>query len=66
MERLSNEHLNLYGKYITYKQLCTLTNLGMSSARKLANESGAVVHIGRSARINIEKVFNHIEGVSAE
>jgi hypothetical protein len=56
--------IKTYGRYITLKQLCDATSLGLSSARKLAQDSGAVRHIGRSVRVETETVFNFIEEIN--
>lgn len=64
MNRL--ERRNKDGELITLVQACEITNLGSSTVRKLADESGAVRKIGRSYRIKKSLFLNHIEKEYAE
>ena len=47
---------NNKGILITYKQACERYNLGMNTVQRLAREAGALVKIGKSARIDIAKI----------
>ena len=49
------------GVLLTLDQMRKKSNLGASTIRKLAEESGAVRKIGKSYRINQEVFFNHID-----
>lgn len=61
MKRLNNEHTSLYGELLTLPQTCEVSNLGMSTVRKIAQESGAVRKIGRSVRIKRAVFFDYID-----
>ena len=67
-----NEKMNLAknrnenGELLTIQQTCQLSNLGVTTVRRLAEESGAVRRIGRSYRVNKKIFFEYIENVFAE
>lgn len=46
---------------LTTEQVCDLVNLGATTVRKLASESGASRKIGRSFRIHKDIFFDYIE-----
>lgn len=52
---------NKDGDLITVEQACQLSNLGRTTVRRLAEESGAVRKIGRCYRIKKKKFFEYIE-----
>lgn len=52
---------NKYGELITLDQACELANLGRNTIRRLADEAGAVVKIGKSYRIKRQILFSYIE-----
>ena len=54
------------GELITVQQACSLSNLGINTVRKLAEEAGAVRKIGKSYRINRSEFFNYIEAEFAK
>ena len=48
------------GILITYKQACERYNLGMNTVMKLARQGEALVKIGKSARVDVEKMDNFV------
>jgi hypothetical protein len=64
MKRLNNEHTSLNGELLTLPQTCEVSNLGMSTVRKIAQESGAVRKIGRSVRIKRAVFFDYIDSLN--
>ena len=59
MELLKNRNVN--GDVITIQQTQEITNLGQSTIRKLAKESGAERKIGRSYRIKKTVLLDYID-----
>lgn len=57
---------NKFGDLLKLNQVCELSNLGATTVRKLAEESGAVRKIGRSYRIKKSVFFDYIEKEYAE
>lgn len=49
------------GILLTIEQTCRMANLGASTVRQIAKESGAERKIGRSYRINKQFFFDYIE-----
>ena len=45
---------------LTYKQACERYNLGMSTVQKLARQGEALVKIGKSARVDVEKMDSFV------
>jgi hypothetical protein len=67
MNRLKNRNLN--GELLTYAQAAERANLGEKTVMRLARESGALVKIGRSARVNWSKFYQYllaVYGVASE
>lgn len=54
---------NRNGELITLQQACEDSNLGSSTVRRLADESGAVRKIGKNYRIKKSVFFDYIEAV---
>lgn len=54
------------GFLITVFQAAALINSGTATARRLAEESGAVRRIGRNYRINKQIYLDYIEQMHAE
>ena len=54
------EYDNPNAEFITVKQGSNLTNLSVTTVRKLAEESGALRKIGRCCRINKVIFLNYI------
>lgn len=52
---------NKFGDLLKLNQVCELSNLGATTVRRIAKESGAVRKIGRSYRIKKEVFFDYIE-----
>ncbi len=57
---------NQDGVLITLTQACQESNLGTTTVRKIAEESGSVRKIGRSYRIKKNIFFDYIEKVYVE
>lgn len=51
------------GKLYTYQQTAEKTNLGMNTVMRLARESGALIKIGKSARVDWETFYDYISCV---
>lgn len=51
---------NTYGEILTIEQASQRVNLGLSTVRKLADKCGASLKIGRSYRINIQKLIDYL------
>lgn len=51
---------NNKGILITYKQACERYNLGMNTIQKLARQGEALVKIGKSARVDVEKMDSFV------
>lgn len=47
--------------YKTIDQVMQETNLCRKTVRTLAEEAGAIIKIGRSLRINVKKLYEHID-----
>ena len=45
---------------LTYQLMAEDSNLGIQTVMKLAKESGALVKIGRTARVNREKFYYYV------
>lgn len=45
---------------LTYQLMAEDSNLGIQTVMKLAKESGALVKIGKTARINREKFYSYV------
>lgn len=54
---------NQNGELITLQQACAESNLGSTTVRRLADESGAVRKIGKSYRIKKSILFDYIDEV---
>ena len=50
------EFAKLIIRHLTYKQACERYNLGMNTVQKLARQGDALVKIGKSARVDVEKM----------
>lgn len=55
---------NILGTFITLNQAAGEINASISTTRKIANKSGAVIHIGRCYRINREVFLNYVNSQS--
>lgn len=49
------------GELVTVNQMAEVSNLGVSTVRKIAEEAQAVRRIGRSYRINRRAFLDYIE-----
>ena len=52
---------NKFGDLLKLNQVCELSNLGATTVRHLAEESGAVRKIGKCYRIHRATFFGYIE-----
>lgn len=64
MHKLSNKDSN--GEIVTLEQAAQRVNLGISAVRKYAKECGAALKIGRSYRINIQKLIDYLCTMTVE
>ncbi len=51
------------GTLLTYQQIAEEANLGLNTVMRIARESGALVKIGRIARVNPEIFFKYVQEV---
>lgn len=64
MNKAKNQ--NLSGEIVTVEQAAKRVNLGISTVRIKAAECGAALKIGRSYRINIQKLIDYLCTFEAE
>ena len=48
------------GKFLTYNQTANKSNLGKCTVMKLAREAGALIKIGRPARVDWDTIYNYV------
>lgn len=53
-------HRNERGQFVTVDMAAYELNLGITTTRRLAAESGAMIRIGRSLRIDLEKLVQYV------
>ena len=58
------KYQNVSGEILTLEQASQRLNLGMSTVRQKAAECGAALKIGRSYRINIQRLTDYLSGDS--
>lgn len=51
---------NVDSPLLTYQMMAEDSNLGIQTVMKLAKESGALVKIGKTARVNREKFYSYV------
>ncbi|RGR45045.1 hypothetical protein DWY46_17710 [Blautia obeum] len=51
---------NIDSPLLTYQMMAEDSNLGIQTVMKLAKESGALVKIGKTARVNREKFYSYV------
>lgn len=54
---------NAQGELVTVSQMAEISNLGVSTIRKVAEEANAVRRIGRCYRINKHVFLDYIEQI---
>ena len=54
---------NQNGKLLTYQQTAEKSNMGINTVMKLAKESGALIKVGRIARVDWNTFYEHIISV---
>lgn len=54
------ENKNVNGEILTIEQAASRVNLGVTAVRKYASECNAALKIGRSYRINIQKLIEYL------
>lgn len=57
----AGKYRNEYGELITLPQTAELSNLGMNTVRKIAQEADAIVRINKSVRVKRRKFFDYID-----
>lgn len=58
MNKLKSRNLN--GDFLTYQQTAEKSNIGINTVMKLAKESGALVKVGKIARVNWDVFYGYI------
>ena len=58
-----SKNRNFKGELLTYQQAAEKSNIGINTVMKLARESGALIKIGRIARIDWNVFYNYITSV---
>lgn len=61
MNKLKNR--NSKGELLTYQQAAENSNMGINTVMKVARESGALIKIGRIARVDWNVFYNYITSV---
>lgn len=61
-----SKNRNISGEIVTLEQAAKRVNLGISTVRTKAEECGAALKIGRSYRINIQKLIDYLCTFEAE
>ena len=56
---------NAQGELVTVNQMAEISNLGVSTIRKVAEEANAVRRIGRCYRINKRVFLDYVEQIYA-
>lgn len=51
---------NIDSPLLAYQMMAEDSNLGIQTVMKLAKESGALVKIGKTARVNREKFYSYV------
>ena len=62
--KLKQRIFNNTARLIPMEQFAAYTSLGMNSARKLANESGAIIRIGGCVRVDRLLADQYIDAMS--
>ncbi len=57
-------NVNIYGRFLPMATACGRYNLSRNTLSKVAEESGAVIRIGRSVRIDTKKLDSYFEGLA--
>lgn len=58
-----SKNKNSKGELLTYQQTAEKSNIGINTVMKLARESGALIKIGRIARVDWNVFYNYITSV---
>ncbi len=58
-----SKNRNFKGELLTYQQAAEKSNIGINTVMKLARESGALIKIGRIARVDWNVFYNYITSV---
>lgn len=51
---------NVDSPLLTYQMMAEDSNLGIQTVMKLAKESGSLIKIGKTARVNREKFYSYV------
>ena len=55
-----SKNRNSSGELLTYQQTAEKSNIGINTVMKLARESGALIKIGRIARVDWNVFYNYV------
>lgn len=58
-----SKNRNFKGELLTYHQTAEKSNIGINTVMKLARGSGALIKIGRIARVDWNVFYNYITSV---
>jgi len=58
-----SKNRNFKGELLTYQQTAEKSNIGINTVMKLARESGALIKIGRIARVDWNVFYSYITSV---
>lgn len=58
-----SKNRNFKGELLTYQQTAEKSNIGINTVMKLARKSGALIKIGRIARVDWNVFYNYITSV---
>lgn len=58
-----SKNRNFSGELLTYQQTAEKSNIGINTVMKLARESGALIKIGRIARVDWNVFYNYVTSV---
>ena len=61
MNKSKNRNFN--GELLTYQQTAEKSNIGINTVMKLTRESGALIKIGRIARVDWNVFYDYITSV---
>lgn len=60
------QHKNDNGEIVTIEQAAKRVNIGTTAARKYAKESGAMLKLGRSLRVDMKKFVDYLSSLNGE
>lgn len=60
------QHKNDNGEIVTIEQAAKRVNIGTTAARKYAKESGSMLKLGRSLRVDMKKFVDYLSSLNGE